>query len=94
MLIGFIHSAMTFTCMELNEDALWFLGSGIAIILAGIFNVLTLTTKVSQTRVAAIVVNVVMAALFTLALVVMRDIQVYIGGANQATGAGAVRQAL
>ena len=79
LLLGVIHSGMTFTCMELNEDALWFLGSGIAIVLSGGFNLLALTSQIRQTRAAAIAVNCIMAAMFLLSLSVLRDAQVYIG---------------
>ncbi len=79
LLLGVIHSGMTFTCMDLNEDALWFFGAGIAIILAGFFNILALTAQVSQTRIAAITVNLIMTGMFVFSLFVLRDIQVYAG---------------
>ena len=80
LLLGLIHSAMTFTCMVFDQNALWFFGSGIAIVFASIFNFLALTTYASGNRIAAISVNLIMASMFIMAAVkVLLEVQVYLG---------------
>ncbi len=79
ILLGTVHSLMAFHCRELNEDTLWFLGAGIAIIFAGLFNVLFLLVCATPLRNVTLIVNVAMTGLFLFALKVLFGSQVYVG---------------
>jgi hypothetical protein len=79
VLLGLLHSFMAFYCKELNEDTLWFLGSGIAIILAGLFNILLLWQNTRPTILFTLGVNILMTGLFLIATQVLYGNQVYIG---------------
>lgn len=79
ILLGTVHSFMAFHCRELSEDTLWFLGAGISIIFAGLFNVLFLLVNATPVRNVALTVNLAMVGLFIFALKVLFGGQVYIG---------------
>jgi hypothetical protein len=79
ILLGVVHSVMTFTCMDFNEDALWFLGSGLAIILAGLINVLLITNYSSLTQSLTVTVNIVIAILFAVAIKLAPQAGAYVG---------------
>lgn len=78
-LLGALHTGIGFYCKHLNEDTLWFIGSGIAIIFAGLFNLLAILTSTKSVQIVATAVNLVAAGLFILALQVMSEVQVYVG---------------
>jgi hypothetical protein len=79
LLLGAAHSFIALYCRKLNEETLWFLGAGIAIILAGLINVIDLTVSNRLVKTIVLFVNVLMTALFCLALVAVGDVQVYMG---------------
>lgn len=79
ILLGIVHSLMAFRCRDLDVNMLWFLGAGIAIVFAGLFNVLFLSVNSSTVKVVTVVVNVLMTGLFIFALKVMFTVQVYVG---------------
>lgn len=79
ILLGTIHSLMAFHCRDLDEGTLWFLGAGIAIIFAGLFNVLFLLINATPVRIITLIVNIVVTGLFVFALKVLFGSQVYIG---------------
>jgi hypothetical protein len=79
VLLGVAHSFIAFYCREPDADMLWFLGAGIAIILAGLFNALFLLVNAAAVKVMTLVVNTLMAGLFIFALTVLSGAQVYAG---------------
>ncbi len=79
LLLGLIHSFMGFYCKVLNENALWFVGAGVAIIFAGLFNLLVCIQTNKTARIITMMVNTLMAALFVFATQVLHGPQVYIG---------------
>lgn len=66
-------------CKVFNEDALWFIGSGIAIILAGLFNMLVCMNEGRTVQIVTVIVNVFITGLFVAAMQVLHGPQVYIG---------------
>jgi hypothetical protein len=79
LLLGCIHSLIALFCREFNEDNLWFLGSGMAILFSGVINILRILNHSGSVRVAAITVNLSVVMLFVLALWVLPEAQVYVG---------------
>lgn len=79
LLLGAVHTGMGFYCKELSEGTLWFIGAGIAITFAGLFNLAMILTPVKPVRIIALVVNAAMAGLFVYAAQVLHGAQVYIG---------------
>jgi hypothetical protein len=79
LLLALAHTFIAVYCRYLDEDGLWFLGSGIAILLAGLFNLLL---YFSSTRLIAgfvLAVNIIITLLFALALNIIPQGQVYLG---------------
>lgn len=79
VLLGAVHTGMGFYCMELNENTLWFIGSGIALMSGGLFNFLQILTYSRPVWIVTLVVNVVNAGLFLLATQVIAGPHVYFG---------------
>jgi hypothetical protein len=79
LLLGVTHTAIGFYCRQFSEGTLWFIGSGIAVIFAGLFNMLMILAPSKQTRFITLAVNVAVAALFVLAMQVISGVQVYVG---------------
>jgi hypothetical protein len=84
--MGYSHliaGKCSFTDDALHEgvypEALWFLGSGIAIILAGIINMMLLITRLRSVQMIAAIVNMLMTVLFAIATKAVTEPQVYIG---------------
>ena len=80
--LGFVHLA--FTAMEyasFSLDALWFLGSGLAIVYAGFLNVAVIrsTGDDRMVRVLGLIANLLLAGLFAGTLSLMRPPQVFVG---------------
>lgn len=88
--LGALHCA--FTAMDYDSfslDAMWFLGTGVAIILAGFLNVAAIRVG-GQDRVVKLLcltTNLTFAALFATALWLMSQPQVFVGVALFAVGA-------
>jgi hypothetical protein len=61
------------------KGTLWFIGSGIAIIFAGLFNVLMVLVPARHTRIMTLLVNAVALGLFILAARVIPEAHVYAG---------------
>ena len=79
ILLGIIHVSFAFP-LHMNVDTLWFVGAGMAIIFAGLLNLIA--NERSSSKIAkpiAIVVNALTCALFCFALVILNEPQVYIG---------------
>src|SRR5688572_19528780 len=82
VLLGLIHCAFTLANYEeFTMDAFWFLGSGIAIVLAGFLNFAFIRDGGRDTviRGMALLTNATFLALFALATVLLRQPQVLIG---------------
>jgi hypothetical protein len=79
LLLGLAHTAITLYCRHLDEDGLWFFGSGIAIILAGLFNLLFYYSPTRLIGNFTLIVNLMVTLLFCFALNVIADGQVYFG---------------
>ncbi len=79
ILFGVIHLFFT-SCLEsFDSYALWFIGAGIAIIFAGFINLIKTKSSDKIIYTICILTNVIMTALFSLALFAMQDTQVFIG---------------
>src|SRR4051794_29457573 len=79
LLLGSLHTGIGFYCKHLSEGTLWFIGSGVAILFAGLFNLLAIVSAEKQVRIATLIVNIVTLGLFVYALQVIDGIQAYIG---------------
>ena len=80
--LGTVHVGFTFhEFEEFSLDALWFTSAGIAIILVGLVNIILLrgAGKDRVVRWIGFGSNLTVAFLFTGALVVLREPQVFIG---------------
>jgi hypothetical protein len=80
--LGAIHCL--FTALNYDRftlDAMWFLGSGIAIILAGFLNVAAIRVGVSDrvVRFLCLTANLVFVILFAVALWLLSQPQVFVG---------------
>ena len=82
--LGLLHVSMTFRGYDrFSLGALWFAGSGVAIILAGFLN-LILLREVGKDRVVwvlCLIANLTFAVMFVLALLLLPQPQVFVGAA-------------
>lgn len=80
--LGLLHVSVTFFDYDsFSVEALWFAGTGVAIILAGFLN-LVLLRDVGRDKVVQIlcvITNVVFAAMFASALLILPQPQVFFG---------------
>jgi len=80
--LGGLHVALTFFSFNvLSADALWFAGSGAAVIVGGLANVMALRSYAEDglARVALLIINAGLAGLFALAAFVLGDMAPYVG---------------
>ena len=88
--LGLLHVLVTFVDYdEFSLHALWFAGSGVAIILAGFLN-LVLSRDVGKDRIVRLLclfTNLVFVVMFCAALFLMRQPQVFLGVALFASAA-------
>src|SRR5918999_589739 len=80
--LGVLHVAVTFHDYDsFSVGALWFAGTGVAIILAGFLNVILLRDagKDAVVRVLCLVTNLTFAVMFASALLVLPQPQVFVG---------------
>ena len=64
----------------MNTDTLWFVGSGMAIIFAGLLNLVAIDRGGSKfTKAIAVIVNAFNCIMFCFALAILNEPQVYIG---------------
>lgn len=93
-LLGAMHIALTpVTFSSWNLDALWFLGSGLAISIAALANFISLQSRSRNSRFVVVAINLMMAAFFIAAWYVLPGPQVIMGGVlflALAVGAGAM----
>ena len=80
ILLGLIHTYVAFFCHYMDEDNLWFLGSGFAVIFAGLLNFIAAYKVGSKlTAAIALVINLIMCTMFFYALPILNNTQIYIG---------------
>lgn len=80
ILLGLVHSYFAFFCRYMDIDTLWFLGSGFAIIFAGLLNIVAIDRGGSKaTNLIALGTNLLMCIMFCFALPLIHGPQVYIG---------------
>ena len=82
VLLGLLHVSFTFLNYHgLSYDAVWFLGTGVAIVLAGFINIAMLRDRASDTVIwtMALVTNLFFLLGFAFASYMMREPQVFIG---------------
>ena len=64
----------------MNTDTLWFVGAGMAIIFAGLLNVIAIDRGGSKfSKAMAVIVNAFNCAMFSFALPILNEPQVYVG---------------
>lgn len=80
-LLGLAHIALTFVIYSVwNLEALWFFGTGIAILISALANSLALDASNRANALIITFINTAMAAFFLSAWLVMPDPQVAVGG--------------
>ena len=77
ILLGIVHIFFVFPIQEFNTDALYFIGSGGAIIFAGFLNLIAIKTATVLIRRLAILANFLMLLLFSIAIFTLHEPQVY-----------------
>jgi hypothetical protein len=80
--LGVVHLAFTACLDAFDLNALWFFGSGLAIIFAGFLNLalIRISPKDSLVRALCIVANLTVTILFIIALLtVLQEPQVFVG---------------
>lgn len=79
ILLGVVHISFAFP-LHMNTDTLWFVGAGMAIIFAGLLNLVAIDRGVSKfTKAIAVVVNAFNCTMFWFALPIHNEPQVYVG---------------
>ena len=79
ILLGLVHISFAFPLYK-NTDTLWFVGAGMAIIFAGLLNLVALDRGGSKfTKTIALIINALNSLLFCFALSILNEPQVYIG---------------
>jgi hypothetical protein len=79
ILLGLIHISFAFP-LHADTGTLWFTGAGMAIVFAGLLNIVALDKGGSKfTKVMALSVNVFCCAGFCIALTILNQPQVYVG---------------
>lgn len=84
VLLGCLHIAVTFFSYHgLSYDAVWFLGTGVGIVLAGFINIAMLRDGGNDTVIwaMALITNLFFLLGFAAASYMMREPQVFVGAA-------------
>lgn len=80
ILLGIIHIGFAFPISVFEEGHLWFIGSGVAIVLSGMFNVAAVVNcRQRWFAYLTLVVNLIMFTLFIVAIGPIKEPQVYVG---------------
>ena len=79
ILLGIIHILFVFPIEEFNTDTLWFIGTGAAIIFAGLINVIASKKAGNLVRNICILTNSLMTFLFLISLFALKELQVFVG---------------
>jgi len=79
VLLGVVHISFALP-VHMNTDTLWFIGSGMAIIFAGLLNIVAIDRGGSKfTKGVAIIVNIFSCGMFCFALPILNEPQIYVG---------------
>lgn len=79
ILLGIVHISFAFP-LYMNTDTLWFVGAGMAIIFAGLLNLVAIDKGGSKfTKAIAIITNALNCGMFCFALPILNEPQVYVG---------------
>lgn len=79
VLLGIVHISFAFP-IHMNEGTMWFVGSGFAIIFAGLLNLIAIDSGTKTSKAIAAVVNAMCCFLFLFfALPILNEPQVYVG---------------
>ena len=79
ILLGIVHISFAFPLL-LKPATLWFIGAGMAIIFAGLLNLVAIDRGGSKfTKVIAIISNALNCAMFCFALPILNEPQIYLG---------------
>jgi len=79
ILLGIVHISFAFP-LHMNTHTLWFVGAGMAIIFAGLLNLVAIDRGGSTfTKAIAVITNTFNGAMFCFALPILNEPQVYLG---------------
>ncbi len=79
ILLGMVHISFAFP-LHMNTDTLWFVGAGMAIIFAGLLNLVAIDRGGSKfTKAIAVITNALNCTMFCFALPILNEPQVYAG---------------
>lgn len=79
IVLGIVHISFAFP-LHMNTDTLWFVGAGMAIIFAGLLNLVAIDRGGSKfTKGIAVITNAANCAMFCFALPILNEPQVYVG---------------
>jgi hypothetical protein len=79
VLLGMVHISFAFP-LHMHIDTFWFVGAGMAIIFAGLLNLVVIDRGGSKfTKTIAVITSSFNCALFCFALAILNEPQVYIG---------------
>src|SRR5436190_12209428 len=79
ILFGMVHIYFARCLDSFDTYALWFIGSGIALIFAGFINLIKAKSSERIVYAICILTNIITTILFCVALIAMKNLQVYIG---------------
>ena len=80
LLLGVLHLALTLPMYgRLSLEALWFAGSGLAVVCCGLMDVVALRSRPPSTRWAVVTANLLIAGFFAAAWPLLPDPQVAAG---------------
>ncbi len=82
VLLGIVHQGFTFVAYSrFSFGALWFIGSGLAIIFAGFLNIVVIKNGAADTTawLLCLIANTTSTLLFSLALTLFTEPQVFVG---------------
>ena len=80
MLLGLIHLSFAFPLNNLEIDTLLFIGAGLAIVFAGVINLIALMSPHSIIiKLASLVCNAIMLALFVIGTSMLMELQIFAG---------------
>lgn len=82
IVLGFLHVGFApFNFSSFDMDTMWFLGAGVAIILAGVLNLVVIreSGKDRLVRTLCLIANATLALLFGIALIQLTQPQIIVG---------------
>ena len=80
MLLGLINLSFAFPLQSLEFETLIFIGAGLAIVFAGVINLIALMSPHSIIiKLASLVCNAIMLALFVICITFLKEPQVFAG---------------